>query len=400
MIPRLSPPLGVRDTGALLRGWVDTNGVRRFEREMAAYTGKRHALAFPYGRSGLLTLFEVMGWRGREIIMPAFSCAVVPNAILGAGAEPRFVDVSRGDCNMTAAGIAETLTDRTAAVIATHMYGFPCDLAGLRQALSGHNHVNVIQDCALALASQDGDVPVWRDGLAAMFSFSIGKQVSSIEGGMIVTDDADLDAAMRSYRDREFTAPGLKRALAQSLFYFSAWLGLTPWLYHFVYFLATKTSCLNFLTTYYDDERMTLPKNLKELMPSCLGYVGESQMHRLGSLVEHRDAITKRLRDALQDHAALRLPHPRPGASYSHCPIFVRDRDGFLNHMLQHGVHVGTEVFDYALPDIPLFHPYAQGDYSNTRKIVTELALLPNHPRLTDKKVAHIAAAAHSWAGP
>ena len=366
---------------------------------MAEWCGKRFALAFPYGRSGLFALFQVMGWRNREIILPAFSCAVVPNVILASGNIPRFVDVDMTDYNMRPELVAEALGSRTAAVIATHMYGFPMDLDGLDRVLSEHSEVAVIQDCALAPGARLGERPVWQTGLAALFSFSIGKHLSTVEGGVIVTDDENLHREMKDYRDRVFTPPPLRRELSQTIFFMAAWIGLTPALYGVVNALNTRTRALRFLTEYYDDEQVTVPSNLTERLPASLGALGASQVAKGDRLVARRTAISRTYRERLAEVAGLRWPEPRPGASFSHCPCLAEDREDFLSFMSRRGIQVGTEVFDYVLPDIPVFRPYADGDYENAREIVAKLALIPNHPRLRERQVDAIADAIERWAG-
>ena len=105
MIPRLKPRLGLRELLAALlpprRGEV-----ARFEADFAAHMGQRHAVAFPYGRTGLALLLEALGFKGREVICPAYTCVVVPHAVVVSGNEPVFVDSRPDDFNMDL-GLAE-----------------------------------------------------------------------------------------------------------------------------------------------------------------------------------------------------------------------------------------------------------------------------------------------------
>jgi len=397
VIPRLSPSFGFSDFAALLKGWIGKDGGEAFEAAFAEYTGKRHALVFSYGRSGLYTLIKVMGWHDREIIMPAFTCAVVPNVVIASHNKPRFVDVEVRDFNMSPRAVGAAVGLETAAVIATHMYGFPMDIVGLGKELKKHKNIVVIQDCALALGSYSAGAPVWDMGLAALFSFSIGKQISSVEGGMIVTDDDHLYAEMKTLRDSTFQNPGMVRAFRQSVFFLASWLAFTSWFYGPVHFLAERTAALNFLTDYYSQDRIRLPDNLMEKLPSCLGYLGAYQTSRIKELLTKRIDISRTYRRELKEKPGFHWPVPQEGTSYSNCPCLVDDRDNFLDHMAHHGIEVGKEVFDYALPDIPVFAPYAQGVYSNAREIGHRLALFPNHPRLTQGDVERIIATARKW---
>lgn len=401
MIPRLSPPFDAGDAWAVLHGWFRRgDGVAAFETAFATLIGKRHALAFPYGRSGLHALIRVMGWQKRELILPALSCAVMPNTVLGSGNIPRFVDVDSDDFNMSPQRLSAVLNRDTRAVVATHLYGFPMDLAGLEQVLRPHPEVAVIQDCALALGARYQGRPVHGEGLASLFSFSIGKHLSTVEGGMLATDDPALHQSLKKYRDTHYHPPGVARGLYQTLFFGASWLGLTPLVYGLVHFLATRTRALGFLTEYYSADQVVLPANLEECLPAPMGWLGVHQVSKGETLVDRRRAIALRYRAELDRVMGLRWPQVREGASFSHCPCLVDARDDFLCHMIQGGVHVGTEVFNYVLPDLPVFRPYAHGDYETARRLVATLALIPNHPRLTDGQVTRIIQRIAQWRSP
>lgn len=397
MIPRLSPSFGLLDLGALLLAWPNADPVARFETVLAAHTGRRHALAFPMARSGLHTLIKVMGWRNRELIVPAYSCAVVPNVILATGNVPRFVDIDRRDFNMRPDLIEPALGSDTVAVIATHMYGFPMDLEGLASSLAGRDDVVVLQDCALALGTEYAGRAVCRQGLAAMLSFSVGKQISTVEGGALVMDDDRLYAAVRAHREQFFRKPGFGRALTKAAFFLAAWLGLTPTLYPLVHGIATNTGLLRSLTEHHAEDHIVLSPLLREHLPPMLARLGINQMGKAAALVARRTSLAQAFRNTGRALPGLEWPEPREGSTFSHCPVLVDDRGRFLRHMRNHGVHVGTEVFDYALPDIPVFAPYADAPARTTRDIVRRIALVPNHPRLGPRQVGRIKDALRAW---
>ncbi|MBL6933844.1 MAG: DegT/DnrJ/EryC1/StrS family aminotransferase [Alphaproteobacteria bacterium] len=397
MIPRLSAPFDVTDAGALVSGWVRPGGEVAFEAAVAEMTGKRFVLAFPSGRSGFHALIKAMGWQDREIVLPAYTCAVMGNTVLASGNRPRLVDIEDSDFNMGFRALASAVGRDTAAVVATHMYGFPMDLEGLGKVLEGRPEVVVIQDCALALGARYQGRPVWRDGLAVMFSFSLGKHLSTVEGGVMATDDEGLYAAMKDYRDGTHHPAGIVRAARQSAFFMAGWLGLRPWLYSLVHGLTTRTGALGFLSKHYEPNRVYLPPNFRERLPNCLGHLGANQVGKASGLVSRRIEISEAYRRELAGVPGLSWPSPRDGASFSHCPCLIEDRDGFIAFMTGQGIHVGKEVFDYALPDIPLFAPFADGDCLEAKKVARWVALLPNHPGLSDNDVEQVIAATKRW---
>lgn len=396
MIPRLSPPFDWRDALALTSGFF-SKGVEAFERAMGAYTGKRFALAFPYGRSGFYALIKVMGWQGRDIILPAFTCSVMADVVIHSGNKPRYADIGLDDFNMRPELVTQLVGPRTAAVIATHMYGFPMDLTEIHKSLTSCDHAAVVQDCALAMGAGPAGDAAWKSGLAALFSFSIGKHVSSVEGGMIVTDDTDLFRELRTFRDNHYTRPALSRSLAQALFFMAAWLGLTPPVYSLVHALATRTSLLDFLTVYQSEEGISIPSNLCEALPDCLGALGAAQMRKVEAVLAAKRTVAEQYRQALERAPGVRLPQPSPGASWSHFPCLVESRPEFLAFMLERGVHVGTEVFNYALPDMPVYADPHGPDCPNARRVASELALIPNHYRLGQRGTKKVVAALRAW---
>ena len=397
MIPRLSAPFDVTDAGALVSGWMRPGGEATFEAVMAEMVGKRFALAFPSGRSGFHALIKAMGWQGREIVLPAYTCAVMGNTVLASGNRPRLVDINGSDFNMELGALASAVGRDTAAVVATHMYGFPMDLEGLDKALEGHPKVVVIQDCALALGARYQGRPVWRSGLAVMFSFSLGKHLSTVEGGVMATDDEVLYAAMKDYRDRAHHSAGIVRVARQSAFFIAGWLGLRPWLYSLVHGLATHTGALDFLNKHYEPDRVYLPPNFRERLPNCLGHLGVNQVGKASGLVSRHIEISETYRRELAEVPGLNWPTPRDGASFSHCPCLIEDRNGFIAFMAGQGIHVGKEVFDYALPDIPLLASFADRDCLEAKKAAHCVTLLPNHPNLSDNDVQQVIVAARRW---
>ncbi len=400
MIPRISPPFELDDVLALAGGALGRGGgVAAFEAALAAHGGTGHAVVFPYGRSGLFALAKVLGWEGREIILPAYSCAVVPNALVTAGVCLRFVDVTADDFAMDPLSVQAALGPATAAVLATHMHGLPMDVAGLERALVGRPDVTVVHDCALAFAAEFDGRPLAAMGAAGLLSFSFGKHLSTVEGGAVVTGDAGLARDLRDYRDRMFRAPGAAKAWRQSIMFLAGWIGLTPWLYGMVHRLATQTRLLSFLTEYYDRGVIVVPDDLTGRLPECLGSLGVSQVVKAARLVGRRVGYARYYRRELGDCPQLRWPSARPGATFSHCACLVEDRDSLLHHLLRRGIHAGKEVFDYALTDFPAYGVESPEAFPVARAIAREVVLLPNHSRLEHRDAHRVVQAVREWCG-
>jgi dTDP-4-amino-4,6-dideoxygalactose transaminase len=111
------------------------------------------------------------------------------------GAIPRFAEVDVKTCNVTASSIEACLSDRTRAIIVTHLFGNPCEMGEIMELANAHE-IPVIEDCAQAFNAKHGDRTVGTIGLIGCFSLQQGKHITTGEGGIVVTDDPDLARRM------------------------------------------------------------------------------------------------------------------------------------------------------------------------------------------------------------
>jgi len=144
-----------------------------------------HVTLFSSGRSALTALLEAFGIGvGDEVILQAFTCMVVPNAIRFAGATPRYVDID-ASANIDPIGIEKAITLQTKAIIVQHTFGTPADMDEVMAIARKHN-ILVIEDCAHALGAMYKGKLIGTLGDAAFFSFGRDKVVSSVQGGVAI----------------------------------------------------------------------------------------------------------------------------------------------------------------------------------------------------------------------
>ncbi len=175
---------------------------RLFEQEFAASVDCRHAVAVANGTVALELALGALGiGPGDEVVVPCRSFIASASCCLTGGAKVAFAEVDRVSQNLTAETIRAALTPRTKAIIAVHLFGWPCEMDPILQLAAEHN-LYVIEDCAQAHGATYRGQPVGSFGHAAAFSFCQDKILSTGgEGGMLTTNDRSLWERVWSYKD-------------------------------------------------------------------------------------------------------------------------------------------------------------------------------------------------------
>ena len=212
MIPRTIARYGVRSVpgdeqeivAAFRRGEaVAGPAVAEYEGRFAEYHGAAHAVATSFGRMACYYILRALDLpAGSEVLFPALTFWVVPEIARRAGLRPVFVDVDPATFNLDPTRIEAALTERTRAIVPTHLYGQPCDMTAIMRLADKHN-LTVVEDCAQAAGARYRGRLVGTFGPAAFFSFQLLKGINTYGGGMAITDDAALAARVRAQAQAE-----------------------------------------------------------------------------------------------------------------------------------------------------------------------------------------------------
>ena len=216
-------PDEVEAAAAVLRSgkvnyWTGEEG-RNFEREFAAFTSCRYAVALANGTVALEAALRALGiGAGDEVITTSRTFIASASCAVAVGARPVIADVDPESQNITADTIKPCLSPRTKAIIAVHLAGWPCDMDSILELAREHN-LKVIEDCAQAHGAMYKGQPVGSLGDIAAWSFCQDKIMTTAgEGGMITTNSEELwETHLGLQRSRQELRRGLSSAASAGL---------------------------------------------------------------------------------------------------------------------------------------------------------------------------------------
>jgi dTDP-4-amino-4,6-dideoxygalactose transaminase len=206
-IPAARPMIDESDIDAVvavMRSGMVVQGpqVKAFEEEFSAVVDGRECIAVNSGTSALHLTFMALGFGpGDEVICPSFTFAATANAIRLVGATPVFADIQADTFNIDPAAVESLVGPRTVAILPVHLFGLPADMTALA-AIAARHKLAIVEDAAQAHLAAVHDRPVGSLGTAGCFSFYPTKNMHSLEGGMVTTDDPELARALRLLRNQ------------------------------------------------------------------------------------------------------------------------------------------------------------------------------------------------------
>ncbi len=196
-IPVCEPLLGGNElkyiTDAVSTGWISSSGkyVTQFEDAFAKYCGVKYGIAVCNGTVAIHLALAALGFgKGDEVIIPSFTMIATAFAVCYTGAKPVFVDADKDTWNIDVTKIEEKITSHTKAIIPVHIFGNPCDMNAICSIAKKHN-LYIIEDAAEAHGAEFAGKKTGSFSDIASFSFFANKNLTTGEGGMVVTDNEE-----------------------------------------------------------------------------------------------------------------------------------------------------------------------------------------------------------------
>ncbi len=335
---------------------------------IAARAGRRFGVAVSSGTAGLHALMAALGiGPGDEVITTPFSFVATANCALMVGATPRFVDIDPRSLNMDPAQLEAAINPRTKAIIAVEVFGNPTHMDRIASIARQHE-VTLIEDCCEALGGQHKGKPVGSFGRAGVFAFYPNKQITTGEGGMIVTDDDHLARLCKSLRNQG-------RAIDPR----------------------THGSPGNVGGSWLSHERLGYNFRLSEIAAA----LGIAQMHRLDEMLEMRRRVAATYVRKLMDCPDIILPNVEDPSTMSWFVFVLRlssqygaaERDRIMAGLHRH--EVGAANYFPCIHLQPFYRQqfgYKEGDFPVAESISQRTIALPFYNRLEETTINHVVA--------
>ena len=355
MIPIARPQMGAEEQQGVLQAMASGSlaqgpRVRELEERFAAFIGVGHAIATSSGTTALhLALLGHGIGEGDEVVTVPFTFIASANSIVYTGARPIFVDIDDGDFTMDVAQAEAAITPRTRAIMPVSLYGQPARMEAISEIAERHG-LAVVEDAAQAHGAAIGERKSGTWGVGA-FSFYPTKNMTTGEGGMLTTDDAELAERVRLLREH-----GMK-------------------------------------VRYHHD---IVGYNFR--MTDLAAAIGLAQLPKLPGYNERRRATAARYDAELR---GVVTPAVRAGVThvFHQYTIRVSERDAFAEALKARGV--GSGIY-YPIPvhrQAPFIAlGYGSGSYPVTDRLTDQVLSIPVHPSLSDDEVSTVIGAVNETA--
>lgn len=233
-LPPAAAPLGMKDIIAGISGlFAGEKSVKRFENELKSYYRIRHCFAVSSGKAALALILQAMHElfpERDEVLISAYTCYSVPSAIVRAGLKVRLCDIAAGTLDFDFDLLEKKVDNpRLLCVIPTHLFGLPADVERVKNMVKGRG-VFVLEDAAQAMGGEWNGKKLGTLGDAGLFSLGRGKAFSTVEGGVILTDNELLGQALAK-RVTSLAGYNLFGCLKLIIYAVAISILINPWLY-------------------------------------------------------------------------------------------------------------------------------------------------------------------------
>lgn len=282
--------------------WQKGKEIKKLEEKFKNYFGIGDSFSFNSGRSALIAILNALSiQKNDEVLLQAFTCNAAVNPILFCRARPVFVDIDE-TLNLDSEDLKKKITKKSKAVMIQHTFGWPAKIDKIRETCQKHN-LFLIEDCAHSLGTKYRGRLVGTFGDASFFSFGRDKVISSVFGGMIITNDKKIAKKLKDFQ-KSLSFPSLWWIL-QQIFHPISFTIFLP-IYSFlnigkgILYLQRRFKILS-PSVYEEEKRGNIPTFFPKKLPNALATLALNQFKKLEKFNKHRKKIAKFYRENLKN---------------------------------------------------------------------------------------------------
>lgn len=369
-------------SGGLRRG----DDVEKFEAALARKLGRRFAVATPQDRVGIYLLLKRLPADRREVILSPYTIHDVVNMVICAGCEPVFADVEADTGNISAAATERLMSRRTGAVLVTHLHGVGCDIAPIA-ALCRERDIRLYEDCAQSLGAKFRGAPLGSIGDAGIFSFGMAKNINSLFGGAIVTEDESLSRELRSeisewpwFPTERLVKRALYLALSDVILRAPVFPLLTYPVFRYGYLNNVDAITNRLRGEDFPTVKTSLPDSYRSRYTPAQARSALPQLSGLDEAASERLTYVEIYREGLRGLPELRQPRQRPDHQdvFLVYPVQPPDRDDFVRFMMAAGVDMTVSHY-HNCAEVDAFAHY-RGECPVASEVARRMTYLPCYP--------------------
>ncbi|MDP2864158.1 MAG: aminotransferase class V-fold PLP-dependent enzyme [bacterium] len=369
-------------------GWKRGEAVLELEEEFKKYLGVKYAISFNSGRSALMAILNSLGLNKDDgVLLQAFTCNAAVNPILNRGAKPVFVDID-DTLNLNTDDLEKKITPKSKVVMIQHIFGWPAQIEEILEIVK-KNNLYLIEDCAHSLGAEYKGKFCGTFGDAAFFSFGRDKIISSVFGGMAVTNNEEIGERIENFREKlDFPSnfwifQQLLHPILVNYLILPAY-GLNQHLGRIILGFFHRLSILS-KGVYKKEKVGEIPKYFPKLLPNALAILALNQFRKLEKFNGHRRELVKFYEENLKEKFELPLCRERGNI----LPIFMRypiltnfDTDEILKIARKRKIYLddGWRKSPVVPPDTDISKmQYIFGSCPRAEKIAKRILNLPTH---------------------
>lgn len=338
---------------------------------------KASAYTFSNGREALLAVLKALKLQsGDEVIMPAYTCIVVPNAVIAAGGTPVYCDIEPRSLQMNKAELTKKITSRTKVIICQHTFGLEEDTAGIKQLCSNTN-IHVIEDCAHNFDSTNSSIGTKGDSI--VLSFGRDKAISGVAGGAIIVRNPSVAHAVEQQ-----AVKAKKRSLwhIAKLIHYPLWYTAAKRLWNIGLgkpYLALLAKLQLFPKIVTTTERNGHMSPIAYVLPNACAILALQQWSQRRIINNHRTTLTKWYKTHISQ-----LPQSIEVGSHSlqKFPLLIKNRDAVVATLKQKDIYLQDGWSGSTInPPSSAIHSvgYITGSCPNAEYVGAHIVSLPTH---------------------